>query len=298
MSRTSRIPYHQNVYDLLQLEPSECPEAARMIAEHEAKHGPLPASVREWYLVPKVVPLRSPDDIDARDAGVGTLWHECCPHDNIGQNYRVEPLADVLRQFANVAAGCLGPSIDVLSTYGYYTWTWVVALDGSDDPPVWLEPDRIARDGEVPKHEAATFSAFLAEQLAEFYTHPFNDYTHTPRAPEPVQACYLNGLWLRSPAEPFEPAVIDFLIDQFGEPDRTPRPGNVTTFTFRPEGGIIRITADEPSLGGGLSAWWVHADTSERLTELARLIVPFGTLRETLRADTEPARAVLTLLQK
>ena len=50
MTRVSRVPYHQNVYDLLQVEPGECPEARRMIEEHEAKHGPLPASVREWYL--------------------------------------------------------------------------------------------------------------------------------------------------------------------------------------------------------------------------------------------------------
>lgn len=113
---------------------------------------------------------------------------------------------------------------------------------------------------------------------------------------KPFEHDYANGLWLRSPAEPFEPAVIDFLIDQFGEPERTPRPGNVTTYTFRPDGSIIRITADEPKLGGGLSAWWVHADTPEKLAELARLIVPFGTLRETLRADTDPARNVLQSL--
>ena len=35
VSRASRIPYHQNVYDLLQIEPGASPEAARMIAEYE-----------------------------------------------------------------------------------------------------------------------------------------------------------------------------------------------------------------------------------------------------------------------
>ena len=55
MRRVSNVPYHQNVYDLLQLEPGVCPKAARMIATHEARHGPLPASVREWYRVPGVV---------------------------------------------------------------------------------------------------------------------------------------------------------------------------------------------------------------------------------------------------
>ena len=51
--------------------------------------------------------------------------------------------------------------------------------------------------------------------------------------------------------------------------------------------------ADAPALAGGLSAWWVHADTPDRLAALARLVLPFGTLRDTLRADTDPARDVL-----
>jgi hypothetical protein len=87
--------------------------------------------------------------------------------------------------------------------------------------------------------------------------------------------------------------VIDFLIEQFGEPEVTPRAGNVSTYHFRPPGGTIRVTADEPTLMGGLSAWWVHADTPERLAEFATLLLPWGTLRDTLRADTDPAREVL-----
>jgi hypothetical protein len=58
VTRASNVPYHQNVYDLLQLEPGESPEAAQLIAEHEARHGPVPASVREWYLVPQVLQKR------------------------------------------------------------------------------------------------------------------------------------------------------------------------------------------------------------------------------------------------
>ena len=58
--------------------------------------------------------------------------------------------------------------------------------------------------------------------------------------------------------------MIDFLTDHFGEPERTPRPGDVTTNTFRPQGGTIRVTADHPALTGGLSAWWLHADAPER----------------------------------
>src|SRR5688500_6257667 len=71
MSRTSRIPYHQNVYDLLGIEPGESPEAARKIAEHEAKHGPLPASVREWYLAAHA--FERPDPIVPLDGFLNQL---------------------------------------------------------------------------------------------------------------------------------------------------------------------------------------------------------------------------------
>ena len=54
-----------------------------------------------------------------------------------------------------------------------------------------------------------------------------------------------------------------------------------------------RQTADEPGLGGALSAWWLHAESPERLAELTRLVLPFGTLRDTLRADTDAARDAL-----
>jgi hypothetical protein len=288
VSRASRIPYHQNVYDLLQLKPGESPEAARVIADHETAHGPLPASVKEWYLVPNVVQLDASDEDRRWRLGAGTLWHDCLPHDNIGQNYDVRTLADVLDEFARLHA-----DIVVLSTVGYYTWTWSVKLDGSDDPPVWITPDAMARDGKQPEQHSPSFSDFVSEQFAEFYSDPFCPYTERVKTTPAVQQSHANGLWLRTPAEPFAPPVIDFLIEQLVEPQRTPRPGNVTTYTFRSPGGTIRVTADEPGLGGALSAWWIHAETPGRLADLARLVLPFGTLRDTLRADTDPAREVL-----
>lgn len=154
-------------------------------------------------------------------------------------------------------------------------------------------------------HALGTSSEVLAAWFAEYYDHEFTPLSYNgnegyelgndPKLAPPKPYC--NGLWLRTPADPFAPAVIDYLAEAFDEPERTPRPGNVTTYTFRPPGGTVRITADEPGLGGALSAWWIHADTPERLAELSRLILPFGTLRDTLRADTEPARVVLNTLR-
>jgi hypothetical protein len=175
---------------------------------------------------------------------------------------------------------------------------WMIEVNGSDDPPVWRDPSgRAIRDHCVP--DSDTFSDFIAGWFASEYCHgswlPPALRLSNPRGTPLIHSLkpYHDGLWLRTPAEPFAPPVIDFLTEQLGEPQRTPRPGDVTTYTFRPAGGTIRVTADEPGLAGGLSAWWLHAESPERLADLARLVLPFGTLRETLRADTDPAREVL-----
>src|SRR5262245_34956133 len=290
MGRTSRVPYHQNVYDLLQLEPGESPEAARMIAEHEAAHGPLPASLREWLLVPDVLPLVMPEGAWGWEVAPGTLWFDYSNED------QVLGIAEILRGFATPSEQPRGRFVSVI-VENQAVVSWWVEVDGSEDPPVWCDNDQ-PEEPEQWEQVSPSFSGFVTDWITCFYQQPY-----TPRAPNssdaradcavPFVKPYANGLWLRTPADPFAPPVIDFLTEQLGEPEQTPRPGDITTYTFRPDGGTIRVTADEPSLPDGLSAWWIHAQTPERLAELGRLLLPWGTLRETLRADTEAARNVL-----
>ncbi|MBN9119034.1 MAG: hypothetical protein J0I06_07715 [Planctomycetes bacterium] len=282
MSRASRVPYHQNVYDLLQIEPNESPEAARMIAEHEAKHGPLPATLREWYLVP-----------NAR-----VIW--ACFHP---EHLRVLRLEQVLANFANPISTPDGPRAVVLQPDDIDRHYALVDVAGYEDPVLWWHLRTRGTDGPDTESDGG------GRQLSEFLESLAFDYARWCAEDNPdlvlrggegpdyvvVNALkpHANGLWFRTPDDPFQPPVIDFLTDQFGEPDRTPRPGHVTTYTFRPPGGTIRVTADEPTLTGALSAWWVHADAPERLAAFAELLAPWGTLRDTLRADTDPARNVL-----
>jgi hypothetical protein len=284
VSRASRIPYHQNVYDLLGIEPGVSPAAKRMIAKHEKRHGPLPASVREWYLVPNVVPLRG-SKAPYPAGEYGTLWFD----NSFGD--RPSSLEAVLKGFADARNYFeVYPFIQVLSERGFASvGSWLIKLTGSDDPQVFYDPEGTEYTDQWNEW-CDTFSEFVALSICvPCWSETGPDQ---PRA-EPILLTHRNGLWLRTPAEPFQSPVIDFLTDQFGEPERTPRPGHVTTYTFRPEGGTIRITADEPALTGGLSAWWIHAEARERLAEFARLLRVWGTLRQTLRADTEAARAVL-----
>ncbi|QJW99122.1 hypothetical protein [Frigoriglobus tundricola] len=312
MSRTSRVPYHQNVYDLLQLEPGESPEAARMIAAHEAQHGPLPASVKEWYLVPQAAPLAS------RTYETNCFWTRSNPPGS------ALDLKTVLDRAAHPVVTSSGAMIGIMETYvGEWPAWWMVDL-GRDNPMIWrliddpdgIEPERSDwnfmawrligdPDGIEPERSDWNFSEFVAEPFFEKFRQlsascpvelASGEWPDGSNGRNPLFKrfrAHANGLWLRTPDEPFHPPVIDYLTEQFGESERTPRSGHVTTYTFRPPGGTIRITADEPELTGGLSAWWVHTETPERLAEFAALLVPWGTLRDTLRADTEAARGVL-----
>jgi hypothetical protein len=294
VSRASRVPYHQNVYDLLGIEPGESPEAARMIAEHEAQHGPLPASVKEWYLVPNVVLLdRRPDEwVEQWTLNEGKLWWEYSNQDP------PVPLLNFLDDLAQLSEGPAPPYVIILhENQGVVRWWVEIRVNGSDDPPVWVDNDQ-PDDTAAWTRSDERFSEFLVRWFGNFYLQPWTPLSRNGsdakfNGVRPFVKPYANRLWLRTPDEPFQPPVIDFLTDHFGEPERTARPGNVTTYTFRPPGGTIRVTADEPTLTGGLSAWWVHAETRERLAEFAELLRPWGTLRDTLRADTDPARAVL-----
>jgi len=72
----------------------------------------------------------------------------------------------------------------------------------------------------------------------------------------------------------------------------------VTTYTFRAAGGLVQVTADNELSAGGLSAWWVHADTADRLEELARFLQEWGTLANTLRTETKGAQEVLARVKK
>ena len=316
MSRASRVPYHQNVYDLLQAETRPLPDAIQVIREWENNTGNhFPEAMAEWYT--------SEGQMRCGE-GLRQLW-------------RV-PLVDLWSEFSNSErafslAELFGshnrPEHLWRAPSGYHeedypqpffrlifenqgNWCLFAYAEDSDDPPVY------ATDGEYGPwldfghdidhgpgwRQIGTFSEIFFLWFASYYIVAdfvplsFNSNTaesHREELAPPKP--YRDGLWLRTPDEPFQPPVIDFLTDHFGEPERTPRPGNVTTYTYRPPGGTIRVTADEPTLTGALSAWWIHAETSERLAEFAKLLRPWGTLRKTLCADTDPARAVLQSLR-
>jgi hypothetical protein len=303
VTRASRVPYHQNVYDLFQLAQVQVDDAQlAQIAEWENRTGRVfPAAMTEFYT--RRAQFRVGGERQEWNLTLSELWSEYS-----NEEYAL-PVPEVFEPFTPRPHS----RIPAAPTVGFQliwenqgNWVMCARADGTVDPLVdvsglcAISPRELWEHSGTGWHSIGRFTEVVMSWFAKYYLEDFTPISYGHRGWEnglelkhaPPKA-YHNGLWLRTPNEPFQPPVIDFLIDRFGEPERTSRPGDVTTYTYRPPEGRIRVTADEPALAGGLSAWWVHADTPERLAEFAELLLPWGTLRDTLRADTDPARDVL-----
>jgi hypothetical protein len=313
VSRTSRVPYFQNLYDLMSLEPRPRPNAAEAIRGWERLNGRrFPRAMAEFYSTQAVLHC-GPTQEHEWAIPLVELWSEFSNDEHahsldelLGPGNRPEDDGILPRGYDPLAHP---EPLFCLIAENQGVWVLYAVADGTDDPPVcsteWGFGEWFSGSGDESPDGWQRIGCFTETIFAWFvgYYHKtrfgplmfFDEATSTywDAPPKP----YANGLWLRTQAEPFAPPVVDFLTELLGEPERTPRPGHVTTYTFRPDGGTVRVTADEPSLTGGLSAWWVHAESAERLAALGRLLTPWGTLRKTLRADTDPARQVLELLR-
>lgn len=301
MSRATRVPYHQNLYDLLGLGPAESPEADAMVAAHEAAHGRLPAAVREWLVYPHAVPLTGndgPHDRAFDRLRRGTFWY------TFSNMEQVPTLAGVLRRYATHEVpededwDGGGPPVDrfvqvMCENQGVVRW-WV-ERDAGDDPPVWVDNDR-QEDPTAWSREADTFSAFVFKWFAHFGFDPewgiAADPEHTA-ARLPGVVAHANRLWLRSAAHPLFVPLLDYLADHFGDPDRDGRYAGLATHTYRPDGGVVRLTVTDPPADGSPAALWVHAQTPEALAAIARPLYRWELLRDTLVADTDVARAAV-----
>ncbi|HVL16184.1 MAG TPA: hypothetical protein VM529_26670 [Gemmata sp.] len=310
MSRTSRVPYHQNVYDLLLIDPRPLAGRREMIREWEQQTGRrFPSSLVELYSIEAAIPF----GVNAKEQWVlpmTEVWHQ---YSNMEEPTGLEQVLEPLDRPHSRVVGEIEPGpYHYVQCENQGNWLMYARANGDDDPPTYATdggPYFLRRQQEWREGEWCRLGQF-SEVLFRWFAWYYHDldreigtsfvplrFHGNESMPEDDEFAppkpYHNGLWLRTPAEPFAPPVIDFLTEQLGEPERTPRPGSVTTYTFRPPGGTIRVTADDPALAGGLSAWWLHADSPGRLTELARLVMPFGTLRDTLRADTDAAREAI-----
>jgi hypothetical protein len=267
MSRPTRVPYHQNVYDLLELPPGECPDARRLIAAHEAAHGPLPASVREWYLVPNVVPLSADPARPWWGQADGSLW------------YRFSNM-DPPRSLEQVLAEFDGSRHVAVLTENQGNFVCRVEVDGSDDPPVALDnsPLRAPLTDFVP---VGQFSRFIWNWVR--YFHACRNHPEGWDSVQPTNDPHAAGVWACSPAAPFRPAVLDLLFDRMDADPPQLLADGVVRHRFRADAGAIRVTADHSDWPSPHAAWWAEAEDADHLAELLAPLRPWGVLGDDAR---------------
>jgi hypothetical protein len=290
----SRLSYHQNVFDLLDCTPAISKAAVRRIEKSEKRCGQrLPAAVRDWYVREKVVPLTR---IPRSQEEFGYLWHDYSNDDH------PVALEDVLAAFEEVVAGDAEKFVEVLIENQGCAY-WFFEVDDSDDPPVWVRPER--EDGDSQELENAHFSDFTFGWMSRYSAEDWTPTRLVDGRPSwlagetnPDPKPHANGLWLRSPREGvLLPPYIDQLVDQMEEGPRQEWEGRLTTYHFRTDTARLRVTTDHWDTPGGRSAWWLHGDSGKALAEMARRVWHVGTLAETLRCGTEEGKAVLERLR-
>jgi hypothetical protein len=286
------VSYHQNVFDLLDVELYGSKDAVALMERWEKQRkSALPCALRDWYSLSGVVHLRSRSPYDE-----GHLWYDFSPgHPTWPVEGVLARSHPVLLRTSLIPVECL-----LVATNGRTSRNWRVSLDEEGDPNVW-------EDG--PANPAnwrfvGRFSGFVFDWIAGEY--PKSDIPRSARpgysgpvgpwAVRPKR--YLNGLWLRAPREPaLLPPYIDQLIDALQEEGRQVRETGPTTYRFRLPQARLKITTDHWDRADGHSAWWLHADTPEGLEELVRRVWHIGPLADSLCGHAEPGRQVLQRLK-
>ena len=302
-----RVPYHQSVFDLLDLQPRESPQARAMIEACEARSGRrLPEAVRQWYLIDRVVALRHDADWSSRARSQRDhLWYDYTNMD------WPESLEMVLRQFAGEPAmmpgrveGRPAGAVQVMNE-NQGVCRWYVQPDGTDDPPVVVDDyyDFQAKQVVHWVRVADSFSAFVFSWFADYYFQEWTPLSECGRNTDGMlrsqtEKPYLDGLWLYAPdADPLAPPHLDFLIEQFDEDYRRQLTGGAMQYGFAHADGKIRVTTDDVGEEGGVATWWLHADSAENLYRLGERVLWCGNLGEALRHRTAVAGPVLDRLR-
>jgi hypothetical protein len=272
------LSYHQNTFDFLNQRLPVSPKLLRQIERREQKCGQrLPASLRQWYSLGDAVSCLKQYSNTDYPVGVNGILSDFVR--------AIRPGTPENRRYA------------LLIKENQFCCCWFVQLDGRDDPAVIIgdyrkEYGERTRDV-VGQPCAASFSEFVFQWVWQMFADNWLDPIWGHSWPN-----FVNGLWLRSPREEALPnPVADFLYENLTgrEPDRDEN--GVLTYHYYSATQRLRVTTDRNDVLGGKSAWWLHADTEEDLYQLARLVIPWLNLRQTLSSETAPGKKVLARLR-
>src|SRR5262249_7189729 len=133
VSRTSRVPYHQNVYDLFDVvRCDQLPEAAAQIVEWERRTGrPFPAVMTEFYTTSVTLRLGG-DDPQEWTLTLPELWSE---FSNDERARSVPEVFELFRQRPHLRIAAPAPSFELIwENQG--VWVMCARDDGTPDPLV------------------------------------------------------------------------------------------------------------------------------------------------------------------
>jgi hypothetical protein len=239
------LRYHQAVLDLIGVEATTSSEAIAKLDRFEAEHGPLPASLREWYSL-----------VDGVD--ILTAWS------NEGYAFPPEkwaaPVLDVDEEKV-IFEPLREQGLIRIVTENQGICHTAVKLDGSADPPVLCALDDVGPDSQWLL-DASTFSDSV-------YTRIWDGQTHLERwvsVDEPVASeAFLRHL--RTDFEPRPDAIAGFY------------PGPVLRFASPGDRQRTRLVRDPDDAGH----WTFWADSNDLLEDLLRRAFEVDTLASALR---------------
>jgi hypothetical protein len=232
--------FHSATFRLLRTEPRVSPVAVSQVEHVERRLGfQLPASVREWY--------RSGEAIE------------------ILAKYSNQDSPIPLKDFAVIEWQSLRLLPFKVENQGVCTWS--IALDGSDDPPVYVDVDT---DGAERQVQATKFSAYIYACVW--------DYFFVFDQPGLVQA----------QNEPLSAKALTHLREGFREQSPTfGWPGN-TQHRFALDGQAVLIWAGEDQ-----ADWFVGAHDAKSLEAALRAVWSADNVGSSLYDCNEIGKAVL-----
>ncbi len=237
--------YHSAVFRLLAIEPQVSPAAVVDLEHTERRLGiRLPSSVREWYCNEKAI------DLMAKYSN--SDWPIPLQEFEVRQwkSHRLLPF-----KYENQGV-CV----------------WVLVLDGSDDPPVYVDVDANGAQWNI---QAPTFSAYIYACVW--------DYVCVLDQPGLVQA----------QNQPLSPAAVDQLRRLFAEQPQTfCWPGIVQhRFAGKDQAVLIRAGEDQAD-------WFLGAGDADSLETALRAVWQVDGVGESLYGCSESGRSVLERIRR
>ena len=261
MTRAKTLQFHSATFELVGKKPKRSRRALELLKKRERQCGVrFPAAVREWYLVsgPAL----------GLDIGCGKTTDEMVPLRELG-----EPLAN---WYAMGSADFVRAGLLIVIHENQGVCTWVVKLDGSDDPPVVVEVDS--------SYKAASLSKIRWQRCAEsFSTFMYCRAWDHGHSLDPI------SVWSAAQDQPLARRDLAFLRANFTEGPRTFGHPGVANYRFFTADSAMLIWAKK-----GGADWHLMASSDEALLRLLRCVSHAGTLTETLYTFDDPrSEAVL-----